>query len=689
MKRPLGYTSPVVSRRTLTLAAVALLALLLALFYSDLIIARIAVERLAFPLTLAAATALACIGVGRALRTLLQRRLFPESAAGPPRLRFDFLIGYPLFGSIAFLAALFSAGVIVQSLVLLAGMLLGAIALGDYRFREDPLLSGGGWLSLAAGVLAAGALLTAFLQAQAPAFTLDEVAYHLAVPRQWVIAGQAIELPLLSHSYFPLAIESADLPALALLGADGAIASHFLHLAAAVAAFSVLALAMPAGAGGAAAAIAIATTPALLLTAGWSWNEWPLVGLTLIALIAARALAADAEGGPGPAVLALALAGGFLVKYTFAPVGLALVLAAALGTRERRRRGILGRVILAAAILGSTFLIRNLILVGNPLAPFFEPGAPDVTGFRLAEGIGETLRFYLFSPKLIDESLGAALPLLALSAILFLPLLDRFSRIVVAGMIVVLGAAVLAAPSSRLLLPAAVCLALIGARAAFRDEDDGATVRRALAVLLLVASTLQLHLVAFQMARSGAAQIILGLQEEEMFLAAQRRDYSRIAALDALLPDGSRTLVIGTSELFWFSREVRGGGNFDGPRVASLIRDPRLLERLRDEGITHLALFRGGLSGADAQLDPKQEERTTRLDSVAAASLDRLLDEQARKVGNAGDAALYEIRFEPPSPPRSHPAARSALPGADLPRSSAVLPTPAAVPAWPASLEVR
>jgi hypothetical protein len=56
-------------------------------------------------------------------------------------------------------------------------------------------------------------------------------------------------------------------------------------------------------------------------------------------------------------------------------------------------------------------------------------------------------------------------------------------------------------------------------------------------------------------------------------------------------------------------------------------------------------VFRAGLSGEDAQLDPKQEERTTRLDSDAAAALDRLLAERARMVGAVGDAALYELRY--------------------------------------------
>jgi hypothetical protein len=79
-------------------------------------------------------------------------------------------------------------------------------------------------------------LACAFVAAQAPPSSLDELAYHLAVPHTWVLEGRAVALPLLSHSWFPLGIESADLPSLSLLGAiDGGIASHFLHLFAAIA----------------------------------------------------------------------------------------------------------------------------------------------------------------------------------------------------------------------------------------------------------------------------------------------------------------------------------------------------------------------------------------------------------------------------------------------------------------------
>ncbi|MGH9456773.1 MAG: hypothetical protein ACRD2J_03935 [Thermoanaerobaculia bacterium] len=623
--------------RLLTLACGAVLVALLALFYYEVVIVRIAVARLAIPFAVAGATALGAIGAGRLLRVLLEQRIFPEWSAGTPRLRHDFLVGYPLFGTFAFLVSLLSTGRVVQTILLLAGIVAGAFALADYRLGRPPGARQGGVAAAVAGILAAAALFIAFLHAQAPAFTLDEVAYHLEIPRQWVLEGRAIDLPLLSHSYFPLAIESADVPALALLGADGAIASHFLHLFAALAVFAILARDLPRP-GGMICAVGIATAPALFLTAGWSWNEWPLVGVALVALVAARSVVEQDGEGAGPAILALALGAGFLVKYTFAAVALALIAALTVARAWDRTLG--ARVGLVAAIVAMPFLIRNLVLRGNPLAPFFEPDAPAVGGYRAADTTLETIRGYLFSPRFIDEALGPALIALALAAILLVLRFDRFGRAAVAALAIVTAAVAATAPSARILLPFLVPLAFLGATALF-GRTSGRT-RGALAALLVAATVMQLHLAWFFTERIPLGRLLAGLTTEEELVASQRRDFEDIQRIDAMLPPDSRTLVIGTSELFWFSHPVRGGGNFDGPRIASLLRTSELRQRLADEEITHLAVFRRGIVGPSATLDPKGEERATRLDEGAAAELENLIA-GARAIGSTENATLYAL----------------------------------------------
>jgi len=96
-------------------------------------------------------------------------------------------------------------------------------------------------------------------------------------------------------------------------------------------------------------------------------------------------------------------------------------------------------------------------------------------------------------------------------------------------------------------------------------------------------------------------------------VAAVRPSYSNIQFADANLPEDSRALVLGMNELYWFSHRVRGGGNFDGPRIASLFDGDtsRARARLQAMGLTHIVIFPDGLF--EAASDVKRRERDTSL----------------------------------------------------------------------------
>ena len=240
-----------------------------------------------------AAASSACIGAG-----FLARRLRRDIAL-------NFIVGYPIFGAICFLLALLKIS--AWTMVPIVGILAGVGALSVAAVFRPRIAFGG--LKPAATLALALIAISAFIAAQAPPSTLDELAYHLAVPWSWVKEGRAIALPLNSHSYFPMGVESADLPSLSILGnVSGGIASHFLHLFAAIAAtvlllrrtgqFPIL-------------TAAIVATPALALTAGWSLVDWVLLGVA-VALVEAE----------DDATLAAALGAGLLTKYTFIPIAL-------------------------------------------------------------------------------------------------------------------------------------------------------------------------------------------------------------------------------------------------------------------------------------------------------------------------------------------------------------------------------
>jgi len=616
------------------LGQVLLLALLLVLFtifLSRFVLVEMLLARIGAAWLAAAASGLAIVGTAT-----LARRALRDSCA-TPSLASDFVLGYPLFGVLCFLAGLVSTGVLAMLVV--AAIPFGA---GIWRLRSRARPAAPLWSVTGISIVAVACLTLAFalsiLSAQLPPTSLDELAYHLAIPKLWVAEGRVVELPLLSHSYFPLGIESADLPLFALLGEGGALASHALHLLAACATALVLyrsarkrisperSLLLTA---------AVATTPALLITAGWSWVDWPLVGIAVVLFDALDALDGGARGR-----IALALAAGLLTKYTFLPLAVCLVAALLMTTTERRP---VVRPLLIGLGAGSVFFLRNLVLTGNPLAPFFDPLAPEVRGYRDSAGLGS----YLFDGKFIDESLGVTLLLLAAASLLGL----RFTfRTFHGAATLLLGAATLLlftlAPSARILLPFLVLLAIAGMHA-IEQASAGAS-RAALLWSLGACCVVQLFLVAHLVDRLAPFTILSGRLGDEDYAASMRKSALPLRWAASRLPPDSRTLVIGINELFWFPGRVRGGGNFDSPRISAYLergssRD--LLDALRANGITHLLVHAPGVAVGGAPSQPRKEaERETWLSPLAAERLREMLQTFATPIAEREGARVFALR---------------------------------------------
>jgi hypothetical protein len=573
--------------------AIAVALYLLLVLLDRFVLVEIFLRRAGVALGAAAFESLALIGCGYAVRGLVARRW----TWGELDLKRDLLVGYPIFGTLCFLVGLLNVSApVMLALVVVAGV-WGIYAVVR-RFESRPLK-----LDTIPAVPGAIVVLIVigFVMAQAPPSSLDELAYHLAVPWTWVKEGRAIALPLLSHSYFPLGIESADLPLLALLGAlGGGIASHFLHLGAAIA---TAAVAWELTERNGLATAAILATPALAITAGWSLVDWPLAGLALVAF---EAFARDDD-----ARFAAALGAGLLTKYTFVPIAVVLVLA------SRR-----WRVVLPALAIGCVFFLRNTILTGNPVAPFFTALAPHVAHYRGVPFLSD----YVFDGKFIDESLGASL--LAL-----LPLTAGFVPIVLALLAVAL---FFLAPSARILLPFAVVPAAVAAR----NLAQSRTVR----VLLAVAVVVQLFLVAYFVDQTGVFALLGPRQTDEEYLVKARTSYVTIESIDTLLPAGAVVLIVGINETYWFEHRVRGGGNFDGPRVSAYLEQPTpdaLYAKLKGDGITHVAVVSLPLP---TTVEKKVEERETALSPEAQRMLAQTLDHYAAGVFSRGAATVFTLK---------------------------------------------
>src|SRR5258708_31536128 len=167
------------------IVAIAVALYLLLVLFDRFVLVELLLSRVGSPILFAVAAALACIGTG-----FLVRRMRSDVAL-------NFIVGYPIFGTICFLIATLkiSPWTMVPMVGILGG--IGAISLVTTTAERFPLRP---FATIALALLA----VAAFIAAQAPPSTLDELAYHLAIPWTWVKEGRAIDLPLVSHSYFPL-----------------------------------------------------------------------------------------------------------------------------------------------------------------------------------------------------------------------------------------------------------------------------------------------------------------------------------------------------------------------------------------------------------------------------------------------------------------------------------------------------
>ena len=251
------------------------------------------------------------------------------------------------------------------------------------------------------------------LFALAPATATDELSYHLAVPQLYWRQHGFYHIPGNIFASYPLLTEMLYL--VALVAADD-IAARLVHLA--IAALVLAAMArfarrhMAPDLSVAPALLIFFSLPTVFCNAYLAYND---LAFTLFCLLAVNAYA-DWQGCPNRGLLlrlgifcGLAMA----TKYAgllLAPLG---VLGILIGCR---RRGLgagpaIGQVALFATVclpVGLPFYVKNLLLTGNPLYPFFFElfGGRDwdatLNGYHLrffqSLGMGRSLLDYLLLP---------------------------------------------------------------------------------------------------------------------------------------------------------------------------------------------------------------------------------------------------------------------------------------------------
>jgi hypothetical protein len=225
-------------------------------------------------------------------------------------------------------------------------------------------------------VYCSGVLLLALVRALAPPTAWDSLVYHLAGPRLYLESG-AISHPLdLPYLGFPQLVGMLFTWGMGLAGERAAAPIHWFYGVLGALALAVLGRRWWRGVAGWLAAAVLLSAQSIVSLAGRPYVD---LALLVYATLSFGALASNLLAGRGRwwLVLSGVLAGFALsTKYTALAVlpGLALVL---LVFRIRQPQAIIKHLLLlgiVALVIWSPWLIKNLVLTGNPTYPFFFGG---------------------------------------------------------------------------------------------------------------------------------------------------------------------------------------------------------------------------------------------------------------------------------------------------------------------------
>jgi hypothetical protein len=540
------------------------------------------ISEISVPFAASIIVALAALASGWGALALVNR---PSRESVESALDEAFLIGIGVFGTLIGLLAWISVAIVPAVTVVLA---IGGIAfLWKTRARYT-------WPAAIRpeALLLAPAMLIGLITAIAPAVAPDELIYKLAVPHAYELHGRMVDLPLNSHSYFVMAQQLADLPALML---GGSTAAHLFHFAAYLACLAaIMRIARRLGTPSSVyVAIAIAYTPALMIVAGWAFSEWAVLGLLLISFERYQRWLDDARGSDFTTAFA-ALGAAASIKYTALPW--ILVFGAMFIIRERRRPRLFATAASITFAFGAFFYIRNAVWTGSPIAPFLLPDAPPVSNYRAVGLFGGWIDFFrgvdILDPRVSDEALGILLPL-AMIGVLFANWRDRATRDLALIGLVQTAILLTMAPVTRNLINGLVPLAIVGGvaitAAAFAA---GFLLRAAMAAILILSCAA--HLILGFGAIGELLPYMTGRETPAAFLARTRPFAGAYSWINTSTRPDARILLIGETRAFYLQRQFVSAGNLDGPRLGNwlgqLTTPERMTNAFRDQGITHLLL---------------------------------------------------------------------------------------------------
>ncbi len=339
--------------------------------------------------------AIACLGLGAAVLHMSRLLNLIEPIE---RVTWSFALGVGLLGWLLFVVGVFGGfhAAVLWPLLVLSASGIAVLRPHTLYMPSRPL----GIVESA--ILAALAVSFAFdvLEAVSPPADADSMAYHFALPRQFIAAGALEFVPRAIDGAIPLLLHMTYVPALAFGGEIGLTLWTMLLSWMGVALSYSLARRVLDRTWSLWVALLLATTPAIVYGGGSGQIEPKLI---LFAVLAALTLAEAIRSDDLRFSLICGLAVGFFAasKYTGLLFALACGLSLVLLSMHRRGRWFRHGAVLTAAtaIAGGEWYLWNWINTGDPVFPLLfgtiayrDPTIWDVAhqiGLSVYQAIGE------------------------------------------------------------------------------------------------------------------------------------------------------------------------------------------------------------------------------------------------------------------------------------------------------------
>ncbi len=518
----------------------------------------------------------------------------------------------------------------------------------------------------AVGILLAAGLFAGLAVALAPPIKFDALAYHLTLPEVYLRLGRVAYLPELATSGHPQTAEMLYTWAIALGGLQAAtVLSWTFALLTTIGLLGYLRQRIGVGPAWVGAASLLAGST-LITSPAWGYSDWLGLFFGLGCLIV---LDLWRQGNQRTnLLLAGAFAGlAFSTKYTAGALGIAALAALAWHSWKRRSAFMptLLQFGLAAAIFALPWLIKNWVMTGNPVYPFFFPaGAMDAARVAIFQGTppyGTWLDFFLLPVRAtimgIDGGAGYGVSigslLLGFGALAWVgnrqltddqrPALQNAAVIALAGLLVWavgnrLSGYLIQTRLYYSLFPAFAVLAAFGFRGLEGLSLPNLRLGRVLAALVLLVIGLNTLEVSLASVKQGAPRAALGLTSEQQYLTDNLGWFEPAMQAVTSLPEGSLTQLIYEPRNLYCQPVCLPDENLDRwIRDYSAIGDfAKIRERWTQEGITHILVYRSGVEFLLGNNDPHHPQATLQ-------ALNDFLNEMPSPQDFGGVYELYAI----------------------------------------------